>query len=162
MSDFFQLTELLTKISAKLIKSHSCQKILRSHLFFKIIDMETTVRHIITPSYTETTYRRISFWKRFISWSAKQEENRMLWAAIAILGHGCIITIVTMIAIIFSGNHFIYWPFAIGAMAMSVVSYLAALPTKVTIPIFFISLLIDIAIIALCCINGFSGSSVYY
>lgn len=124
--------------------------------------METRVRHIVTPTYTETTYRRISFWKRFISWSTRQEENRMLWTALAILGHGCIITILTMVAIIFSGNHFIYWPFAIAAMSMSVVSYLAAMPTKITIPIFFLSIVMDLVIIISCFINGFSVSSVYH
>ncbi|HVT86531.1 MAG TPA: hypothetical protein VHD35_15105 [Chitinophagaceae bacterium] len=102
--------------------------------------METTFWHIINTSYTETTYRRISYWKRFINWSTNQEENRILWTAVAILGQGCIVTIFTMVAIIFSGNHFIYWPFAIGAMAMSVVSYLAAMPTKIAIPVVFISI----------------------
>ena len=35
-------------------------------------------------------------------------------------------------------------------MAMALVTNLAAMPTKVTIPIFFLSVLIDIAVIASC------------
>jgi hypothetical protein len=122
--------------------------------------MDTAVRHVITPSYTETHYR-FSLWKRFITWTKGQEENRMLWLALAIVGHGCIITIMTTVVIIFSGNHFIYWPFAIAAMGMSLVTNLSALPTKITIPIFFLSILIDLVIIVSCFINGFNAGGIY-
>jgi len=86
-------------------------------------------------------------WSRFINWAARQEENRFLWLALGIAGHGCAITIITMVVMMFTGNHFIFWPFAIAAMAMTVVSNLAAMPTKITIPIFFLSVLIDLGII---------------
>ena len=122
--------------------------------------METIVRHTITSSYTETHYR-YSIWKRFITWAKGQEENRLLWLALAIIGHGCIITIMTMLAIIFSGNLFIFWPFAIAAMSMTVVSNLAAAPTKITIPILFISVVIDLAIIACCIAIGFDSTGFY-
>lgn len=114
--------------------------------------METTYKNI------ETTQKNASYWKRFINWSAGQEENRLLWTAIAIFGHGCIITVLTILAIVLTGNNFIYWPFAIVAMSASVVSYLAALPTKITIPIFFISVLVDLAIIISCLASGFSST----
>ena len=126
----------------------------------KIFCMETTVRHTIMPSYTETHYR-YSLWKQFITWAKGQEENRLMWLAVAISGHGCIITIMTMLAIIFSGNHFVFWPFAIAAMSITVVSNLAALPTRITIPIFFISILIDVAIIIGCIVIGFDSTGVY-
>ena len=122
--------------------------------------METIVRHTITQSYTETHYS-YSIWKRFIKWAKGQEENRLLWLALAVVGHGCIITIMTMLAIIFSGNLFIFWPFAIAAMSITVVSNLAAMPTKITIPIFFISVLVDIVIIASCIAIGFDSTGVY-
>ena len=122
--------------------------------------MDTLIRHTITPSYTETHYR-YSLWKQFITWAKGQEENRLLWLAVAIIGHGCIITIMTMLAIIFSGNHFVFWPFAIAAMSITVVSNLAALPTRITIPIFFISILIDVAIIIGCIVIGFDSTGVY-
>src|SRR5574338_1661200 len=100
--------------------------------------METTIKKI----ETNKTQSHLSYWKRFINWSAGQEENRLMWTAIAIFGHGCIITIMTILVIVLTGNHFIYWPFAIVAMTASVVSYLAAMPTKITIPIFFLSVFI--------------------
>lgn len=102
-----------------------------------------------------------SFVTRFFNWTKAQEENRLLWLALAIFGHGCLITIATMFAILFSGNDFIFWPFAIAAMAMSLIVNLAAMPTKITIPVFFFSVLIDIVIIVLCIARGFDVSTTY-
>jgi hypothetical protein len=39
------------------------------------------------------------------------------------------------------------WPIAIAAMAASLITNLAALPTRITIPTLFISVLIDVAIV---------------
>lgn len=119
--------------------------------------METTYNK--NDIHIEATKKSTSYWKRFINWSAGQEENRLLWTAIAIFGHGCIITVLTILAIVLTGNNFIYWPFAIIAMSASVVSYLAALPTKITIPIFFVSVLIDLVIIISRLASGFSSST---
>lgn len=116
--------------------------------------METIVHHVVKPSYTETHYH-YSIWKRFITWAAAQEKDRILWLSLAVVGHGCILTIMTCLTITLTGNHFVYWPFAIAAMTMPLVSNLAAQPTKTTIPLFFLSILIDIVIIASCCTNGF-------
>ncbi len=116
--------------------------------------METIAKHIINPSYTETHYH-FSLWKRFIAWADGQEKNRFFWLSLAVFGHSCIITMITGLTIALTGNHFIYWPFAIAAIVMSLVSNLAGLPTKITIPIFFLSVLIDIVVIISCCTNGF-------
>ena len=97
---------------------------------------------------------------RFVKWTGSQEKNRMLWLAIAVAGHGCVITIITLFAILFTGNHFIYWPFAIAAMGATLIVNLAALPTKITIPVFFISILVDVVIIALCLTNGFNLAAI--
>ena len=42
-----------------------------------------------------------------------------------------------------------YWGMAIGAMAIALVANLAAMPTKITIPVFFFSVLIDIVVIVI-------------
>jgi hypothetical protein len=120
--------------------------------------MNTTFEHVIDSPVRES---QVSIWKSFTSWTVAQEKNRFLWLALGVVGHGCVITIFTMLAIMFSGNNFIYWPFAIAAMTMTVVSNLAAMPTKVTIPVFFFSILIDVAIILLCMIQGFGVDVVY-
>ena len=49
------------------------------------------------------------------------------------------------------------WPFAIGAMAIALISNLAAMPTKYTIPIFFLSVVIDIALIVIGLASYFAG-----
>ena len=122
--------------------------------------MQTILQKTHYPTYKRQV-SPVSLWKKFIGWTDKQEENRMLWAAIGIAGHGCAFTILTLLAILFTGNHFIFWPFAIGAMAMTVVVNLAALPARITIPVFFLSLIIDAVIIAMCIANGFDIAATY-
>lgn len=117
-----------------------------------------TIQRSIAPAYN---HEPISLWKRFITWADKQEDNRFLWLAIGIAGHGFVFTIITIMMVIFTGNNFIYWPIVIGAMALSLVTNLAALPTKITIPVLFATILIDIVIIALCLLHGFDIAATY-
>ncbi|MEO6611285.1 MAG: hypothetical protein ABIT05_04105 [Chitinophagaceae bacterium] len=117
--------------------------------------METSIQHVFNPTQTRTK-TGISLWKRFIHWADEQEENRFGWTAFAITGHGCVFTIVTTMVILLTGNHFIFWPFAIGAMTTCLIANLAAMPTRITIPVFFFSLLVDLAIIGICIGNGFT------
>jgi hypothetical protein len=119
-----------------------------------------TIQSTYSP-VIEKTVSRVPAWKKFIKWAEGQEENRFLWLAVALFGHGCILTIVTIFAIMLSGNSFILWPIAIASMAMCVITNLAALPTKITIPVFFFSVLIDVVIIAICIANGFNISNTY-
>jgi len=89
-----------------------------------------------TPLYT-----------RFLNWSKGQEKNRFLWLGIALTGHGCFLTPLTIYAILLSGMPFTYFIVALAAMALALVTNLAALPTKITIPAFLLSLAIDLCII---------------
>jgi hypothetical protein len=50
-------------------------------------------------------------------------------------------------AVMLSGNSMFLWALVIGAMTMTLVTNLAALSTKITIPVFFLSILIDLGII---------------
>lgn len=122
--------------------------------------MQQTLQHSYTGTYHKTA-TRASVWKRFVTWADEQEENRFGWTAFAIAGHGCVFTIFTAAAVLFTGNNFIFWPFVIAAMAIPLIANLAALPTKITIPILFFSLVVDAAIIVLCLINGFDTSGAY-
>lgn len=139
------------------------------HIIFSLSEqidfcVEKKIMHTIIQKAAYSSYSRqarVSTWKRFIDWTQRQEEHRFAWTAIAIAGHGCVFTIITVLMILFTGNHFIFWPFAIAAMTMTVVTNLAALPTKITIPVFFFSLLIDAAIIGLCIANGFDIAASY-
>ena len=98
---------------------------------------------------------------RFFKWCNSQEKYRLGWLAVIIAIHGCLLTPMTLVSIIFSGNNFVYWVLATAAMTMSLVTNLAALPTKITIPVFFFSVLIDLVVIINCLLIGFNISATY-
>ena len=85
---------------------------------------------------------------RFIEWCAGQEKFRFGWVAAIIAIHGCVITPITVLTIAATHNNIASWGVTIGAMGMSLVTNLSAMPTKITIPVFFASVLIDLALIA--------------
>ena len=121
----------------------------------KIIDMETTVKHVFTQSMHTT---KVSAWRKFIDWCNSQEKYRFGWLAAALTLHGCVLTIFTMFAVVLAGNHFIFWPFIIGGMGITLIVNLAAMPTKITIPVFFFSVLVDLLIIISCIAIGLDPS----
>ena len=87
-------------------------------------------------------------WQKFIGYAGRQEERRFLWTAISILGHATFFTIGTLILILATGNEFFLLTATCVTMAVVLAVNLAALPTKYTIPVFFFSLLADVAIMA--------------
>jgi len=107
------------------------------------------IQHSYAPAY-HGTFKLNVVLNKFLSWCKSQEEYRFGWLAAIVAGHGCFLTPVTLLFVMLAGNSPIAWAFAIGAMAITLISNLAAMPTKVTIPVFFLSVLIDIAIIANC------------
>ena len=115
--------------------------------------METTVRHLYAQPLSTTS--KLTPWKKFINWCDGQEKYRFGWLGAVITLHGCVLTILTMFAVVLSGNHFIFWPFIIGAMGVALVVNLAAMPTRITIPVFFFSVLLDLVIIVSCTLIGF-------
>ncbi len=88
-----------------------------------------------------------SLWSRFIHYAEAQEKNRFWWLALGILGHGTIFTILTLFIVTMMGNIFALYIIGCCAMVMAVVVNLAAQPTKYTIPVFFLSVLIDLGVI---------------
>jgi hypothetical protein len=93
---------------------------------------------------------------RFSAWTAGQEESRLLWLGISIAGHGCVLTPLTVIMVAFTGMNLLLFMTAMVAMTMSLIVNLAAMPTKITIPVLILSVLIDIVVI----ISAFSFGSV--
>ena len=118
--------------------------------------MNTTYQQILQENAAQRV-NQTSLVTKFSNWTKEQEKNRMLWLAFAVAGHGCVITIITMFAILFTGNNFVFWPFAIGAMAMTLIVNLAAMPTKITIPVFFLTISIDIAVIVAALTGSFAS-----
>lgn len=120
----------------------------------------TTLNQTISTSYTDTV-PSTSLMKRFFTWSKEQEENRFLWIGIALAGHGCILTPLTVMAVLLAGTNMFLFILAIVAMGMSLVTNLAAMPTKVTIPVLVLSILLDIAIVISCLAIGFDITTTY-
>jgi hypothetical protein len=110
--------------------------------------METTFyNQTLAGKYTGKVTKP-SLLSRFAAWCEGQQENRIMWIGIALAGHGCVLTPLTVMAVLVAGNSLALFMAATAAMAMAVVTNLAAMPTKVTIPVFFLSVLIDIVIVA--------------
>lgn len=121
--------------------------------------METTFNQTVATGYAEEP--KISLFKKIMNWCHCQEKNRLLWLGIALTAHGCIITPVTIMAVLFAGNSMFLFVLALVAMGATLVTNLAAMPTKITIPVFILSTLIDIAIIFSCAFTGFDIAKTY-
>ncbi|TCZ69324.1 hypothetical protein [Flaviaesturariibacter aridisoli] len=117
------------------------------------------VRQTVPTNFTATT--RASMLSRFLNWCAGQEQFRFGWVAAIIAIHGCVVTPLTLFAIILSGSNIALWVTAIAAMGASLVTNLAAQPTKLTLPVFFATILVDIAIVVVCLVHGFSIAGTY-
>src|SRR6188474_1851242 len=108
-----------------------------------------TIQQIYNPGL-ERAEKRQSIFARFLNWCDKQEATRLGWTAAIIALHGCFITPITVATIALTSNNLALWGVAIGAMGVSLVTNLSAMPTKVTIPVFILSVLADISIIITC------------
>ena len=102
-----------------------------------------------SPVY-KTTTAQPGLLSKFFKWCTGQEENRLEWLGVALAVHGCIITPLIIILITMTGNNFILWITGMVAMGATLVVNLAAMPTKITLPVFFASLLVDLGIVAVC------------
>ena len=125
----------------------------------KLIYMSTTLNPVI--SNYNTSVAKPSVFNRFFAWCNNQQSNRLLWLGIALTAHGCILTPITISAVIFAGSNLFLFITAIIAMSLALVTNLAAMPTKITIPVFFFSILMDVAIVIASCYMGFSTANVF-
>ncbi len=117
--------------------------------------METTFHtRIITDNISRIAHPSII--TRFSNWCKGQEKNRLGWLGAILAIHGCVVTPITLFAIILSGTFLPFYIAAIVAMGAAVVTNLAAMPTRIAIPVFILSLVIDIAIIISCVSIGFN------
>jgi hypothetical protein len=90
---------------------------------------------------------------KFFNWCKDQERNRFGWLAISLTTHGCILTPIVVFAVGVSGNDFTLWMAAMLAMGLTLIVNLAAQPTRITIPVFFLSILVDVAIVIACIVQ---------
>ena len=114
----------------------------------------------IATNYTERISKP-SLFTQFITWSEGQQNNRLLWLGITLTGHGCILTPLTIMAVLLAGTSLVLFILALVAMTMSLVTNLAALPTKITIPVFILSIFIDFGILIACIVSGFNAANIF-
>lgn len=88
-----------------------------------------------------------SLTKRFFNWADAQNDHRFVWLGIALLAHASLFTPATAMAVMATSNDFSLVMVTLGAMGLALVTNLAALPTRITIPVFFLSILIDVAVV---------------
>jgi len=122
--------------------------------------MATLINHPISGTYTPATSRD-SVFTRFFAWTRAQQSNRLLWVGLALAGHGCIVTPLTVMAVLLAGTNLTLFILAIIAMGAALVTNLAALPTRITIPVFLASILVDLGIIIACIAIGFDITTTY-
>jgi hypothetical protein len=119
-----------------------------------------TIQPTITATYAGKKPSS-SLVTKFFDWSLGQDKNRFMWLGVILAAHGCVLTPLTVMAVLLAGTNMVLFILALVAMGMSLVTNLAAMPTKVTIPVFIFSVLIDIAIIFSCVLIGFDISKTY-
>src|SRR4051812_24719121 len=112
--------------------------------------MASTIYHHGIPAQYSEKISSPSLITKFIHWCEGQQEDRLLWLGIALAGHGCIVTPLTVMAVLLAGTNLTLFMLALIAMSISLVTNLAALPTKITIPALVLSVLMDVAIIIYC------------
>jgi hypothetical protein len=123
--------------------------------------MATTTYHSsIATNYTQKV-SGTSVFTKFLNWCKEQQENRLLWLGLALVGHGCILTPITVFAIALSGNSLSLLMLTLVAMILTLVTNLAAMPTKITIPVFIFSVIVDISILIACTSIGFNLAKVF-
>ena len=115
--------------------------------FRKYIDMKTIAQTHV-PSYKPSI--QFDLLSKFFKWCGEQEKNRLGWLALSLAVHGCIITPIVVLTIAMASNNFLLWIAGMAAMGGTLVVNLTAQPTKTTIPTFFLSLVIDLAIVIAC------------
>lgn len=114
--------------------------------------MSTTISHTISIPHESKGFPR-SLFSRFLNWSAEQQENRIAIAGIGLLILGCFFTPLTVMAVTLSGTNKLLVIPAIIAMEMTLVTNLATMPTKITIPVFLLGLAMDISIVIISMFN---------
>jgi hypothetical protein len=113
----------------------------------KTIHMQTLHQSYVPVSISGI--KKQSIVTQFLSWCTTQEENRLAWLAVILAVHGCVLSPATVLLIVTGSNSIILWGIAIGAMGISLVTNLSAMPTRITIPVFYLSIVIDVVAVVL-------------
>jgi hypothetical protein len=110
--------------------------------------MAYTIQHS-EANYQYHLAKKHSSLSNFFSWAEEQDEqNHIAWVGGSVTAMSAVLFPLTMTVILLNGAVFGLIIAAMTSLALVVVTNLAALPTKYTIPFFFLGILIDVAAIA--------------
>jgi hypothetical protein len=75
---------------------------------------------------------------------------------LGLVGHGCVITPLTFLTVAASGANTLLMLITMLSMVAVLIVNLAALPTRITIPVFLLTIVVDLLIVAACIFSGFN------
>jgi hypothetical protein len=105
-----------------------------------------------------TRRTRVSLLSKFITWLNAQEQYRLFWLGIALMGGIGTVLPLTLIAVVFgTHNDFTLWIIACAINVPVLILNLAAQPPKITVPVLLFAWLVDAAIIVYSAITYFAG-----
>lgn len=97
----------------------------------------------------DVNVKKASYLQRFLKFADDQKDYKFGWVGISLSAHGCVLAPLTIFCILFSGNLLALWiPCILGFVLIEIVN-LAAMPTKITIPFFVASVILDFIIMAI-------------
>ena len=105
------------------------------------------ITHLSEYQSLQAPRSRSTVFTSLLEWINKEEKNRIAWVGISITAMSAIFFPVTMSAILFNGAIFSLIMGAMISLAIVVITNLAALPVKYTIPAFMLGILIDVVLI---------------
>ncbi|BAV04768.1 hypothetical protein FLA_0767 [Filimonas lacunae] len=88
-----------------------------------------------------------------MQFAENQQNNHFGWLAFCFFAQGCLLAPLTILAIVNNGNDMGLWLACILAFVLTEITNLAAMPTKITIPIFTLGVITDIIIVAICLLH---------
>ena len=104
----------------------------------------------VAPLPMKWEHSHPSLLSTFIDWCDGQQENRLLWLGIALVGQSAVLAPLTVSLVLITGAGFGWLMVALAAITIAVVTNLAALPTKITIPALALSVLTDLSVVLMC------------
>ena len=121
-----------------------------NQLYMQQTISSVSFENIVTPAVYVDRQPRANSLIRFIGWCDQQEQNRLLWLGIGVMGHIGMIVPLTLLAILFlANNNFVLWIVVLCANMPVLALNLAAQPPKITIPVMLTSLFVNIVVIVI-------------
>jgi hypothetical protein len=106
------------------------------------------IRAIGMDTYATKASEKTGLLKRFLQWCDRQENDRLLWLGISVLGGIATVLPITLIAVVFlANNSFALWAIACTVNVPVLIVNLAAQPTKIILPVTFFVWFINLLII---------------